>query len=87
MLSVGLALTMHTLYVGGLPLDMTLNGLRALFDSFGDLREARLVKHESGSSRGFGYVTFKTPNAAQQAQLELDGERLRNRRLRVAEAR
>ncbi len=87
MLSVGFALTMHTLYVGGLPLDMTLNGLRALFDSFGDLREARLVMHESGSSRGFGYVTFDTPNAAQQAQLELDGERLRNRRLRVAEAR
>lgn len=78
---------MNTLYVGGLPQDMTLNGLRSLFDSFGDLREARLVTHESGTSRGFGYVTFTSPTAAEQAQLELDGERLRNRRLRVAQAR
>ena len=46
------------LFVGGLSWGTTDEGLRAAFESFGEVEEAKVVTdRETGRSRGFGFVT------------------------------
>lgn len=76
-----------TLYVGGLPPDMDSGALGTLFCEFGALVAARVVMRPSTNTcRGFGYVTFVSEAAARLAKQALDGHRLGESCLRVAEA-
>lgn len=78
----------HTLYVGGLPQSASSDQLRALFEQFDGLKEARVVVEEgSGSCRGFGYVTFASDMVARRAREALDGFLVSGSRLRVDMAR
>jgi RNA recognition motif-containing protein len=78
---------MPTLYVGGLPPETDSEALRRMFAEFGDLAAARVVMRPSdGRCRGFGYVTFRTREAAKQARSALDGTLLDGGTLRVADA-
>ena len=66
-------MTVTTLYVGNLPLDLDEEGLRALFAPHGEVAGASLVTDPAtGGSRGFGFVEM-ADQAAQAAILELDG--------------
>jgi heterogeneous nuclear ribonucleoprotein A1/A3 len=78
---------MRTLYVGGLPPETDSEALRRMFARFGELAAARVVMRSStGRCRGFGYVTFRTGEAAKQARAALDGTLLGSGILRVADA-
>ena len=47
------------LFVGGLSWGTDDNGLRAAFEDFGEVVDAKVVTdRETGRSRGFGFVTF-----------------------------
>lgn len=77
----------NKLFVGGLSWDTDDNGLRNAFERFGSLTEVKVIlDRDTGRSRGFGFVTFDDPQAAQQAAEEMDGAELDGRNLRVNEA-
>jgi cold-inducible RNA-binding protein len=77
----------NKLFVGGLAWATTDEGLRAAFERFGPLTEAKVISdRDTGRSRGFGFVTFEAPADAAAAMQEMDGTDLDGRSLRVSEA-
>jgi RNA recognition motif-containing protein len=75
------------LYVGGLSWDTSDPGLREAFEVFGEVTEAKVITdRETGRSRGFGFVTFVEPSAADEAIAKMDGTNLDGRTIRVNEA-
>jgi cold-inducible RNA-binding protein len=74
------------LFVGGLPWAMDTQRLKEVFAEFGDLVDARVITdRETGRSRGFGFVTFGSPEGADRA-IALDGQEVDGRRIRVDRA-
>lgn len=72
------------LFVGSLSWGTNDHGLRAAFERFGEITEAKVISdRDTGRSRGFGFVTFTDPAAAQQAVQEMNGAELDGRTLNV----
>ena len=77
----------NKIYVGNLDYKMTDEDLRSDFSSYGDIQDVIVIKdHETGRSKGFGFVTFAEESAVEKA-IELDGQELRGRQVRVNKAR
>ncbi|MGD8860647.1 MAG: hypothetical protein PVI30_11615 [Myxococcales bacterium] len=77
----------NKLFVGSLSWDTNQDSLRAAFERFGALDDVAVIEdRETGRSRGFGFVTFAEPAAAQAAQREMDGSSLDGRSIVVNEA-
>jgi cold-inducible RNA-binding protein len=75
------------LFVGSLSWNTDGNGLRAAFERFGTVEDAKVIEdRETGRSRGFGFVTFTEESAAQTAIEEMNGAELDGRTLAVNEA-
>ena len=76
------------LYVGNLPFDATENDLQDVFATFGPVTEVNLiVERATGRSRGFGFVSMATPEAAQAAITGMASKDFKGRTLTVNEAR
>ena len=76
------------IYVGNLPWRATDAQLSQLFGNHGDVVDAKIVTdRETGRSRGFGFVTMASDEAAQAAIRALNGYSLEGRSLVVNEAR
>ncbi len=76
------------IYVGNLPNDATDDDLRKAFEAFGQVSTASIIKDKfSGESRGFGFVEMPDKTQAQAAIEGLNGSSLKNRALKVNEAR
>ena len=75
-----------TLYIGGLPPHFDETQLSELFNSFGILKETRLITGDDGTCRGFAYVTFADDLAAAKARVALNGKNIAGQTLRVAVA-
>lgn len=76
------------LFVGNLNWRTTNEELQEAFEAFGEIVEAFIVtERETGRSRGFGFVTFKNAEDADEAIAQLDGADLggRNIGVRIAE--
>ena len=59
---------MNKIYVGNLPFDATEATIEELFAQFGEISEVALIRdRDSKRSRGFGFVTFASADAAQNA--------------------
>jgi RNA recognition motif-containing protein len=77
----------NKLFVGGLAWATTDDSLRAAFERFGAVEEARVVTdRETGRSRGFGFVTFQQGSDAEQALSSMNGQTLDGRTISVNEA-
>lgn len=75
------------LFVGGLSWGTSDDGLRAAFEPFGEIVEAKVIlDRDTGRSRGFGFVTFSDDAAATRAIEEMNGTELEGRAIRVDEA-
>jgi RNA recognition motif-containing protein len=75
------------LFVGGLSWGTSDDGLRAAFEPFGEIIEAKVIlDRDTGRSRGFGFVTFSDDAAATRAIEEMNGTELEGRAIRVDEA-
>ena len=75
------------LYVGNLPYNISDDQLRDMFAKFGVPDSAKvIVDHDSGQSKGFGFVEFSNSDTAKQA-LALNGTDFGGRALTVNEAR
>lgn len=75
------------LFVGGLSWGTGDEQLKAAFETFGTVSDAKVVMdRDTGRSRGFGFVSFTEDGAAQRALSEMDGKDLDGRSIRVNEA-
>ena len=74
----------NRLYVGNLSWDTSEEGLRQAFGQFGEVKDAKVITdRETGRSRGFGFVTMASDEAAAEAIQAMDGAMLDGRALRV----
>jgi RNA recognition motif-containing protein len=72
------------LYVGNLPWSLTNESLKDLFATYGEVVEALIIKDRmSGRSKGFGFVTFATEEAASAAAAEMNEKDVEGRKLVV----
>ncbi|MCB1152946.1 MAG: RNA-binding protein [Deltaproteobacteria bacterium] len=72
------------LFVGSLSWNTTDEGLHSAFSKFGEVTEAKVITdRETGRSRGFGFVTFADPAAADSAVSSLNGTELDGRAIKV----
>jgi len=75
------------LFVGGLGANTTVGDLRTFFSRFGELVEVIIVPNRStGQSRGFGYVSYQSATAADEAIKSMNGIELDGHPIRVNRA-
>ncbi|MBO84314.1 MAG: RNA-binding protein, partial [Deltaproteobacteria bacterium] len=78
----------NRLFVGGLAWATDDDGLRAAFEQFGVVTDAKVITdRDSGRSRGFGFVTFEEEANAQEAVEAMNETELDGRTIKVNEAR
>lgn len=76
------------IYVGNLSYDMTEQDLRQIFEGFGKVVSANLIKDKySGQSKGFGFVEMPEQAEALAAIEGLNGKEMKGRAMNVNEAR
>jgi RNA recognition motif-containing protein len=76
------------LYVGNLSYDITEDEIRTLFTQVGTVNEVALIKdRDTGSSKGFAFVTMSSQDEAKKAIEQFNGKSLGNRELTVNIAR
>ncbi len=76
------------LYVGNLPWSVTSDTLREMFASFGEVVDAVVISDRmSGRSKGFGFVTFATEEAAGAATQQMHEKEVEGRKIVVNVAR
>jgi cold-inducible RNA-binding protein len=79
---------MKTLYVGNFPFSMTYPELQSIFEPYGTIESARIVRNPvTGRSRGFAFVAMTNDAEAEKAMVELNGKESSGRTLTVNEAR
>jgi RNA recognition motif-containing protein len=75
------------IFVGNLPFATTEEELSQLFESYGIVAGAHIVRnHRTGHSRGFGFVEMPNATEARAAIAALNGTLLEGRTLHVSEA-
>lgn len=76
------------IYVGNLSHNVTEENLRKVFEAFGQVSSARIIKDKySGQPRGFGFVEMPDRAEAQAAVENLNGKDLLGQQMNVNEAR
>ncbi len=79
---------MSDLFVGNVPFKAEDADLRAVFEKYGAVREARIIfDRESATSRGFAFVTFERAEDADAAFNDTQELVLFGRVLRIQRAR
>jgi RNA recognition motif-containing protein len=74
----------NRLYIGNLSFQASADSIRAAFSEFGEITDVHLVSdRETGQSRGFGFVTMASPEAAAKAIKQMNGALLDGRALKV----
>ncbi len=76
------------LYVGNLLYEAGDEELNQLFSQFGPVTSARVIRfHDSGRSKGFGFVEMENAEDAQKAIDALNTQDYKGRKLIVSEAK
>ncbi|XP_033209213.1 polyadenylate-binding protein 4-like isoform X2 [Belonocnema kinseyi] len=63
-------------YVKNFGEDMTDEKLKDMFEKYGTITSHKVMSKDDGKSRGFGFVAFEDPDAAEQAVIELNGREI-----------
>jgi RNA recognition motif-containing protein len=72
------------LFVGGLAWATNDESLRAHFEQFGEVVDAKVITdRDTGRSRGFGFITYGDPAHAAEAAAGLNNTELEGRSIRV----
>jgi cold-inducible RNA-binding protein len=75
----------NRIYVGNLPFHATHDLIAQRFIHCGEVKGVDVViDRDTGRSRGFAFVEMATPQAAEKAIAELDGQDFEGRPLRVS---
>ncbi|CAO2827113.1 unnamed protein product [Amaranthus hypochondriacus] len=76
--------TPHKIYAGNLGWGVTTQGLRDAFANQEGFLSAKVIyERDSGRSRGFGFITFSSADAAESALAAMNGVELEGRPLRL----
>lgn len=76
------------IYVGNLSYKVSDEELEEVFEEFGEVISAKVIKdRETGRSKGFGFVEMTDDDDAQAAIEELDGAEINGRAVKVNKAR
>jgi RNA recognition motif-containing protein len=76
------------LYVGNISPDADQGSLEALFSVFGKVEKAYIIiDHETGRSKGFGFVVMSNDAEAQAAIAALNGKECGGYTVKVSEAK
>ena len=76
------------IYVGNLSYSSAESDLNDYFSQFGAIAEVKLITdRETGRSKGFAFVTFDEPAAAEKAISAANGQDLQGRQIKVNMAR
>ena len=76
------------LYVGNLNFDLSDQEFEQAFSKYGQIVSAVIIKdHETGRSKGFGFVEFTDEAGAQRAKTAMNDTPLMGRPLKVDDAR
>lgn len=73
----------NSVYVGNLSFRTTEMRLGRHFETYGDIKDVRIVEDDKERSRGFGYVEFEDATGVEKA-LQADGTDLDGRKVKVA---
>ncbi len=63
-------------YVKNFGEDMTDDKLKEMFEKYGTITSHKVMSKDDGKSRGFGFVAFEDPNAADRAVADLNGKEI-----------
>ncbi|XP_012252328.1 polyadenylate-binding protein [Athalia rosae] len=63
-------------YVKNFGEEMTDEKLRDMFEKYGPITSHKVMNKDDGKPRGFGFVAFEDPDAAEQAVLDLNGKEI-----------
>ena len=74
------------LFVGGLSRDVEEDEVRSMFKKHGKITDFALMRDDAGNLRGFGFITYESKNMADAAIAELDGQKIKGRRIGVRDA-
>ena len=76
------------IYVGNLSNTVNENDLREVFQAFGEVSKAAVIKDKfSGESRGFGFIEMPNKDEADKALSMVNGKDLKGRSAKVNEAK
>ena len=76
------------IYVGNLSTTVNENDLREVFQAFGEVSRASVIKDKfSGESRGFGFIEMPKKEEADKAISMMNGKDLKGRSAKVNEAK
>lgn len=75
------------LLVRNLDRDLSEEGLKDLFEPFGQIQSCSLVlDQKSGTSKGFGFIEMPVPGEAKAAMKQLNGKEVSGQTIRVKKA-
>ena len=78
----------NKIFVGNLPWEAREDKLREIFGQYGEITDAVvIIDRRTNRSKGFGFVTFSTPDAAQAAIEAMHGQDVDGRNIVVNIAR
>ena len=72
------------LYVKNIDDEFDDERLQAEFEAFGTITSCKIMRDEKGTSKGFGFVCFETPDEATKAVAELNGKMVGSKPLYVS---
>ncbi|KAE9409664.1 Polyadenylate-binding protein/Hyperplastic disc protein [Gymnopus androsaceus JB14] len=72
------------LYIKNLEADVDSEKLRAEFESFGAITSCKVMRDEKGTSKGFGFVCFSSPDEATKAVSEMNNKMIGSKPLYVS---
>lgn len=73
------------IFIGGMSRDVSEGDLRDLCEPFGEIFEIRMVKNkDTGESKGYAFITFKTKEVAQKAIEDLHNKDFKGRTIRCS---
>ncbi|HWR89907.1 MAG TPA: RNA-binding protein [Dissulfurispiraceae bacterium] len=75
------------IYVGNLPYQADEEALKEIFAAIGEVQSVRIIKDETGRSKGFGFVEMTSDDDADSAISSLNGTPFMGRNIVVNEAR
>ncbi|KAI1131282.1 RNA-binding domain-containing protein [Nemania abortiva] len=74
----------HTIFISNMTFDATDVHLQEAFGKYGDILKVNIARDGRGLSRGFGFITFGTQDAADRAIQEANNSFWHGRRITVA---